>query len=341
MADPSTPIKILSIDGGGIRGIIAARILKEIERLKGKPLGKIFDLIAGTSTGGIIACGLTRPGGAMTASEMLDLYTQRGAEIFHRSLWKVVSSIGGVIDEKYPAEPLEAILKEILRDYKLSDVRDTRLLVTSYAIELPPSAKSQAVPDSTRAPYFFKSWNMDKPSQPPPKQWDFFLRDVARATSAAPTYFPPASIENLAKEHGAMIDGGVIANNPAMCAYAEAVRLFPNRKYLVVSVGAGELERDIPLRDAENWGLIEWARPILSVLMDGSCDTVTYQLKQILGNDLCRLDISLGTRSDPQAALDDLDNTSPDNIARLVRRAEMLINQITASGELDTLIARL
>jgi patatin-like phospholipase/acyl hydrolase len=79
--------RILAIDGGGIRGIIAARILVEIEKLAGRSLAQAFDIIAGTSTGGIIACGL---GVKMTAQALLDLYVKRGAEIFSRKLWQEI-----------------------------------------------------------------------------------------------------------------------------------------------------------------------------------------------------------------------------------------------------------
>jgi patatin-like phospholipase/acyl hydrolase len=335
----ANPIKILSVDGGGIRGIIAARILQEIETRLRRPLGQVFDLIAGTSTGGIIACGLVKPGVPLTAAQLLQLYVGRGAEIFHRSLWRTVTTAGGIADERYPAEPLEQVLKETLGDGKLSDVTGPKLLVTAYAIELPAMAKVSARTDSTRSPFFFKSWNVDDPSKPLPAAWDFLLRDVARATSAAPTYFPPAEIYSVAGERTALIDGGVVANNPAVCAFAEAMRLWPGRDYVVVSVGTGALERDIPYREAKDWGLVEWARPVLSVLMDGSCDTVTYELNRILGDRHFRFDISLGTRGDPTAAYDDMDNTSPENLALLQGRADMLLGDARTKDRIGQLLA--
>lgn len=337
----ANPVKILSVDGGGIRGIIAARVLKEIETRARKPLGQIFDLIAGTSTGGIIACGLAKPGAPLSTAQLLELYTARGAEIFHRSLWRTVSTAGGIADEKYPPEPLEGILKETLGEGKLSDITGPRVLVTSYAIELPAVAKSSARTDSTRAPFFFKSWNIDDPAKPLPPAWDFLLRDVARATSAAPTYFPPALIYSVAGEPAALIDGGVVANNPAMCALAEAMRLWPGRECIVASVGTGALERDIPYWEAKDWGLVEWARPVLSVLMDGSCDTVTYELDRVLGDRHFRFDISLGTRSDPTAAYDDMDNTSPENVGLFLGRAEKLLSDPQTQDRLARLLALL
>ena len=137
--------KILSLDGGGIRGLIPARILEEIETQTKQPVHKLFDLISGTSTGGILAVGLTTPrtragAGPCTAKEMVDLYAERGNEIFSRSFWKSVTSLG---DEKYDAAPLERILHDMLGDAELKDtVRD--IVVTSYDIE-------------ARKPYLFKT----------------------------------------------------------------------------------------------------------------------------------------------------------------------------------------
>src|SRR5260370_29788541 len=168
---------------------------------------------------------------------------------------------------------------------------------------------------------------------------NFLSRVVARAPSGARTFFPPALIYSIAGERAALIDGGVVANNPAMCAFAEAMRLWPGREYIVVSIGTGGLERDIPYREAKDWGLVEWARPVLSVLMDGSCDTVSYELNRILGDRHFRFDISLGTRSDPTAAFDDMDNTSPENLQLLQGRAEKLLSDSQTMDRLSKLLA--
>jgi uncharacterized protein len=242
-------IRILSMDGGGIRGIIPARLLQRIEDGTGKPASELFHLIAGTSTGGILGCGLAR---GKPAREIAQLYADRGGEIFHRSLWDKVTTIDGLSNPDYDAGPLEAILAQVLGDAWLSDVRGADLLVPSYAIQLPHEQPGDGlgllVP---RAPYFFKSWKANGSNIDPgdkPAELDFRLRDIARATSAAPTYFPPALIRSRAGEQFGMIDGGVFANNPSMCALVSAYRLFPEAKnFIVVSLGTGSLERPIPL----------------------------------------------------------------------------------------------
>jgi uncharacterized protein len=306
---PKTMKLILSCDGGGIRGVFTARVLMELEKVTGQRLCRVFDLIAGTSTGGILACGLAV---GLSAEELFDLYSRRGNEIFSS---KEPLDIGwSMIAPRYSPAPLESILREILGDQTLDDVK-TALLVTSYAIELPASQRPLAAPGSTRAPYFFKS------STGP----NAFLHDVARATSAAPTYFPPHQFTNLMGEAGAYVDGGVVANNPAMCALAESLCRWPGESIAVISVGTGELEQPIPYNDAKGWGMIGWARPILSLLMDGSCDTVTYQLDQVLGQHHVRIDTSLGTSRDSWAASDAMDDASPQNVSRLCALAEKTI----------------
>jgi hypothetical protein len=323
-------IRILSIDGGGIRGIIPARLLQFIEESIGEPASNLFHLIAGTSTGGILGCGLAK---GKSAREIAELYADRGGEIFHRSLWDKVTTIDGLSNPDYDPRPLETILGEELGDTWLSESSGAELMVPSYAIQLPFQIPGDGlgllVP---RAPYFFKSWKAKGTSIDPgdkPPELDFRLKDIARATSAAPTYFPPALIQNRARQSFGMIDGGVFANNPAMCALVSAYKLFPQATgFMLVSLGTGSLQRPIPYDEAKNWGLVHWARPILNVLFDGNADTTSYEVGQILGPMHYRFDISLGEspKQDPDAVNEDFDDASPDNIKRIERKAAALIN---------------
>jgi len=327
---PDEMIRILSIDGGGIRGIIPAALLQRIEESTGKPATALFHLMAGTSTGGILGCGLAK---GKPAREIADLYAKRGGDIFHRSLWDKVTTIDGLSNPDYDPSPLEKILGEELGDTWLSESHGAELMVPSYAIQLPFQIPGDGlgllVP---RAPYFFKSWKAKGTTLDPgdkPAELDFRLKDIARATSAAPTYFPPALIQNREGQSFGMIDGGVFANNPAMCALVSAYKLFPQAKgFMLVSLGTGSLERPIPYAEAKNWGLVHWARPILNVLFDGSADTTSYQVDQILGPAHYRFDISLGEspKQDPSAVNEDFDDASPDNIARIERKAQALAN---------------
>ena len=334
-------IRILSIDGGGIRGIIPARLLQRIEEATGNRARDLFHLIAGTSTGGIIGCGLLK---GQSAAEMAELYAKNGGDIFHRSLWNKVTTIDGLSNPDYDAHPLEQVLARELEDTWLSQVVGAELLVPSYAIQLPHALPGDGLGVLyPRAPYFFKSWKargLDLDNGQTAEQCDFLLRDIARATSAAPTYFPPALITNQKGEQFGMIDGGVFANNPAMTAMVASYKLYPDAtEFMVVSLGTGSLERPIPYNEAKNWGLVHWARPILNVLMDGNADTTSYELNHLPHVSHYRFDISLGmtAKQDPVAVNEDFDDASPDNIRRIEAKAVTL----AADQRLQQVIAEL
>ena len=111
-------VRILAIDGGGIRGLIPAIVLADLERRTGRRTAELFDLIAGTSTGGILACGLTRPGDgdapAFSAADLIGLYESEGPEIFHRPCCGRIASVGGLTDERYDDRGLTAALARYL-----------------------------------------------------------------------------------------------------------------------------------------------------------------------------------------------------------------------------------
>jgi predicted acylesterase/phospholipase RssA len=134
--------------------------------------------------------------------------------------------------------------------------------------------------------------------------------DAAHATSAAPTYFEPVRLGART-----LVDGGVFAINPAVFAYIET-RAEPE---LLLSLGTGSHTRPLPYQDVKDWGRLEWAEPIIDVVFDGSADAVDAQLQTLTGDRYIRLQTRL------EEASDDLDDTSPENLAALRREAERLI----------------
>ena len=304
------PYRILSIDGGGIRGLIPAVVCHRIEERTGRPIAELFDLVAGTSTGGILAVALTRPGtdGApmWRADELIELYESQGPKIFDRSLFKKLESAFGVEDEKYPSDGLRDALDHYLGEAMLSEAL-TDVLIAAYETE-------------QRFPFFFKRAKaLEDPAH------DFPVREVAYATAAAPTYFEPGKLEvdDPAVDYFSLIDGGVYAANPAMCAYAEARRHQPEREIMVVSLGTGELTRTLRYDDLRGWGLREWIwphTPILSVMMDGMTDTVDYQLEQLVDDGrYFRFQTKLDT------ARDEMDDASADNLRELKLQATRML----------------
>ena len=290
--------RILSIDGGGIRGIIPASLIASWESKLG-PIAQKFHMVAGTSTGGILACALSQ---GVSAKNIIEFYKKDGPSIFESSIF----SLGGLSDVMYPAENLESAIKKVIKG-NLSDIQND-LLITTYDIE-------------KNSPYFFKSWKARGYEVIPPEKSisnDFELLSVARGTSAAPTYFEPARVQNAEKKFFTMVDGGVYANNPAMCAYVAAKRIYPNAdEYLVVSLGTGLLSKHLSYDEVKSFGLIGWARPLLDIMFSGSSDTVDYQLDQLYPTvSHFRFQTSL------EGASEAMDNATPENLHNLIKCAD-------------------
>ena len=309
--------KILSIDGGGIRGIIPGQVLifleNKLREKTGNPdakIGEFFDLIAGTSTGGILTCIFLCPGEGdssgkprFSAQEAVDLYLDRGDDIFDLSLWQKIGSLGGVIDEKYNADGLEDALLEYLDGLKLSDLLKP-CLITAYDIE-------------HRCAKFFTQHDAVKD-----QSQDFYLKDVARATSAAPLYFEAAKIKSMNDEPFPLIDGGVFANNPALCAYAEVRHKFDNhpkaKDMVILSLGTGYIKKTYPYDKAKDWGALSWIRPVIDIIMSGVSETVDYQLSQIYDAVDCEKQY-VRINSDLQYANPEMDDISSGNLDNLKR----------------------
>ena len=299
-------MRVLCIDGGGIRGLIPALVLAEIERRTGRQIAELVDLVAGTSTGGIVACGLTRPGPdgrpLYSAQELAGIYVEEGPRIFQRSLAKRISSADGWTDERYEDDGLNAALARYLGDARLSDaVCD--LFVTAYDI-------------SGRFAFFFRSARArDDPA------YDFPLVQVGRATAAAPGYFEPVEVTDVAGARTyPLIDGGVYAVNPSMCAFADvAAGGRAGELELMLSLGPGEQTRPYSFEQTRSWGQLEWARPVLDVVFDGVADTIEFEAGTLMGDRYVRLQTELDIASD------ELDDASERNLAALRLEAEQLI----------------
>jgi patatin-like phospholipase/acyl hydrolase len=313
-------VRILAIDGGGIRGLIPALVLAEVEQRTGRAIADCFDLIAGTSTGGILACALTRPGpdGSLyTAEQLTGLYESEGPKIFHRSLLKRIESLDGNVDERYDDAGLNTALRDFLGDERLSRAR-TDILVTAYDIE-------------RRAAWFFRS----SAARADPTR-EFTMADAARATSAAPTYFEPALVRPVGGgEPSALVDGGVFAVNPSMCALAEVAHAGRRDEIeLLASLGTGSHTRPLRYSDVRGWGRLQWAAPIIDVVFDGVADTTEFELAQLLGpGAYVRLQTEL------KIASDNLDDASAGNLRNLRLEAERLLRE--QSADVDRLVAAL
>lgn len=331
-------VRILSIDGGGVRGIIPAMILAELERRAKIPSAKLFDYIVGTSTGGILALGVTRPNPSepreplYSAERLVGLYESDAVKIFPKDPLRTVRGLSG---PKYSPEGLERVLETYFGNARVSDAL-TNVLITAYALEL--------------REHFIFSNRRDSSL--------FYMRDAARATSAAPTYFPPFQFriprwlierERLNPETTitklSLIDGGVFANNPAFYGLSairkeeilyRTGRYGDNRPWLVLSLGTGQVPASASFEGVENassWGLLDWAGPLVDIVFSESGMGQGPERTGIVGFG------EYYFRLQPQldAVTTRLDNASAGNIQKLkeivydyVRREEKTLASVVA-----------
>lgn len=305
--------KILSIDGGGIRGIIPGQILVALEKklqIKTKNpdarIAHFFDFFAGSSTGGILTCLLLCPKDKnpsmpkFTAKQAVDLYIDNGTKIFDTSFWQNITN--GLLDEKYPSKPIEKILLKYFGNAKLSNLLKP-CIITAYDI-------------MERKTHFFAQHDYNRKGD----GGDFYIRDVCRATSAAPTYFEAALIKSISGVSYPLIDGGIFANDPALCAYSEVrnAKGLPTAKDMfILSLGTGGENKSYNYAEAKDWGALGWIKPVLDIMMSASAETTHYHLLKMFaaqGNQRNYMRIqpnSLGN------AKPDMDNASPKNLMAL------------------------
>ena len=193
-------------------------------------------------------------------------------------------------------------------NYASDVVKD--FLVTSYDL-------------SMRKALFFSKYNIGKHG----KAADYKLADIARATSAAPSYFSPAKIFARDSTSRHLVDGGVFAINPSMCAYVEGVKLWPDkpiREYCMLSVGTGKVIRPYDWENTHKFGFIQWLYPIIDILSSSVAETVDFQMQQLFGaggvpESYIRIEPPL-LSADPR-----MDNASEKNIEALEEAARYYI----------------
>jgi patatin-like phospholipase/acyl hydrolase len=296
--------RILSIDGGGLRGLVPLLILKSIEEQTGKKIHELFDMIVGTSTGGIIAAGLTATEDGinpkLNVDKLIELYTTKGENIFPRSknvFSKTFSKIKSTFGPKYSADGLDKQLKEYFAETQLKNTLKP-IIITSYDIR-----NNEVVMFKTRK------------ALENPDRHDIKLSSACRATSAAPTYLPSYELRHDGKER-TCVDGGVYINNPVMAGVADALRTNPKlsvKDIECLSLGTGAYVEKIGDK-SESWGLLEWAMPITTTMMQATSFAATYEANEILGKHL-RLQINISDKSRSDMA--DSDPKTAEHISQL------------------------
>ncbi|TQE98700.1 MAG: patatin [Spiribacter salinus] len=257
------PFRILSIDGGGIKGILPATLLGELERryLGNRSIGAHFDLIAGTSTGGIIALGLAH---GMTAREIGALYLDKGDRIFpvDGPFSALLRKLRGLITTAYDREPLKAELTRIFGETQLGEAQN-RLCIPAF--------------EGTHGePLIYKT-----PHHPDYRADQYeTMRDVALATSAAPTY-----LRALENNGYVLVDGGMVANNPIMVGLVDALACndIPRHGVEIVSLGCGSSPFALSEQHHAG-GQLQWRHALLAA-MDASSRSALGQAYLLVGKD--------------------------------------------------------
>ena len=255
-------MNILTVDGGGMKGMIPCGVLSELEKKSGKQCYQIFDLIAGTSIGGILACILAL---GIPAEDAMKFFTEDGPNIFKKGF---LTNIKFFFSPKYSADVIEKALKARLGQGLVQDVK-TKILLTSYNNS------------GSGSPFFFKSYDTKSSLYP--------IWMAARATSAAPMFFPAFKINNDI----ILSDGGLVANDPTMCAYADAKKLAPGERIKVFSIGTGETDDSFDANSIINAGVLKTGIHAIHALYDGPNEEIKYQARTLIGTDYYRIDPNL------------------------------------------------
>jgi patatin-like phospholipase/acyl hydrolase len=237
---------ILSLDGGGIRGLILLKQLIKLEEELGKPLYTFFDLIAGTSTGAIIGVLLSL---GFSAKELLDFYTIHGEKIFNKKWYRL-----GIFRPKYDDDYFNDVIKRYIGERTLKDVY-TDVLVVGYDI-------------TTKDKLIFKS----KKAKVDDK-YNYSLFDVIRSTASAPTFFKP---HQMNKSNNYIVDGGLVINNPSMISWIEVVNYdIKYDKVNIISFSTGTKEKPVTKKVIRG-GQLFWASPTVDILLSEQSQMTDY-----------------------------------------------------------------
>ncbi|KAG0594506.1 hypothetical protein M758_UG083500 [Ceratodon purpureus] len=282
---------ILSLDGGGMPGIIPARLLAHLEELlqqkSGDPDARIadyFDVVTGTSVGGLLATMLftgdenSRP--LFRAEEAWKLMAERGREVFKKvaksSVWSKLR-MRSAKSSRFSAKPLEHVLKEYLirEGGNALTLRDTikPVLIPCYDL-------------ASAAPFLFSRADALES-----QTWNFNLWEICRATTATPPFFPPACVTSVdGKTSCTAIDGRVVMHNPTAAAITHVLhnkREFPSVRgvedLLVLSLGTGQIDQTYMYETVRGWGALQWVKPLAKIVLDGVADMVDHTISIAFG----------------------------------------------------------
>ncbi|KAI6688987.1 hypothetical protein NL676_025815 [Syzygium grande] len=347
-------ITILSIDGGGIRGVVPGVILacleSELQKLDGEDarIADYFDVVAGTSTGGLLTAMLTAPNEKsrplFAAKDIKSFYFDNGPKIFPQNsclFSSIAQSAKLVLGPKYDGKYLHSLLRDKLGNLRLHQTL-TNVVIPTFDIK-------------QLQPIIFSSFEVKRKTR-----LDALISDICIGSSAAPTYLP-AHFFQTSDSTGALrdfnlIDGGMAANNPTLIAISEVTREITRKspaynsinasefgRFLVISVGTGsaKVEEKYEAKSVARWGVFGWLMgansvPLVDVFMQGSADVVDFHLSVVFKalnseNNYLRIqdDTLRGTVST-------VDTSTKENLHNLVKVGEELLKKPVSKVNLET-----
>ncbi len=267
--DSGQRFRILALDGGGIRGAFTAGVLMQLEKSTGQRFVEHFDLIVGTSTGGILAIGL---GLGIEVSAILDLYCKRGAKIFSNRTWieRKLAAIRHFHRPKHSEVVLKSVLSDVFGDKKLGE-SSVRLVIPTFG-----AGKGTACTFKT-AHHELLRFEHNK-----------LAVDIAMATAAAPTYFKAAALTD--REGETYVDGGVWANCPVIVGIVEAIHFLQQSLDEIHVLSIGTTKEILEFATRGRSGIIGWNEHVVNVMMAGQVTSAQAQAKLLLGERYHRID---------------------------------------------------
>lgn len=323
---------IISIDGGGVRGIVPAAVLaylekkiQEIQKDDRIKIGNLVDFVAGTSTGSIITAAMLIPEDSCQRKvkracpkykmdEIVQMYFDMGDQVFEKKFWHQLKTVWGLFGPTFPASNIEPLLLKELGHYKLSDLIKP-MMITGYDIE-------------KRRVNFYTNTDKNK------KYEDYYVKDVVRGSTSIPAYFPPARF-NHGVDINTIVDGGVFANNPSLAAFIEVSKTLFDEGFkdvtahdvMVISLGTGYIQqKPFPYDKSKKWGKAQWMMPVIDVLLSSHSEVTDYEMRKIFNSYNADGNYK---RLNPPIILGDSSglNGSKDNLTNLLKDVQRYINE--------------
>ena len=326
-------IRILSVDGGGVRGIVPAVVLEYIENriieVTKNPAARLSDFLdftAGTSTGSIISSMIIIPNDCgkpkYKMEDIVKAYFELADVVFKKDFWRNVKTLWGLFGPKYSNKYIENELLKKLDHWKMKDLLKP-CAFTGYDI-------------AKRRPNIYTNRDESR------KYEDYFVKDIIRGSTSIPAYFEPAYFRD-GIDINTIVDGGVFANNPALVAFIEAgktpeiLNKFKNvspENTLLLSFGTSKYKpKEYTFNQTKRWGMAKWLTPILDILLQGMSEITQYEMEIIFksynaGNNFIRINppIVLGNPSGKDSSAENMKHLHQDALNYITTNKTMLDN---------------